>query len=370
MPLVPTPRKTQMIWLVLIACLAVLILLSAVISIDDNVSGVCELSPATMWTLSERRVGSYESKTVNLVSGEILQYRIYQFDRPACLDMDLGGTRDTSGNMIPVHVGQTVLTMKSSDLELEMAERTTALAEARSLLLTLQGGAKPEEIRHTTLGLERSRAELEAFSPQYERQQQLFADGIISDRMWEETSTQYRLLQMDISLGEASLDVISSDARPEDIAAAEASIEALENELIMVENMLSAQEIHSPISGYMHVNPDSGLVLSVADIDTLIVKMLIPQHVAFKIKRNQELRVAIPGAHSGLVDGHVLRIDPNTLVTATGAFVVVYGLIDNSSGLLTYGMQGRSRIYCGESTILTRIKSNLQQAMNKEFLAL
>jgi len=366
MPLVPKPRKVRAVWLAIGALILLLLLLSAFISIERKVVGVCQLRPARQWTLTERRVGSFESKTIDLGSGEILQYRLYQFDRPAYLDVDLSRLSD-GGRLISVESGQTVLNMKSSALELELAERNTSLQEARALLMTLRSGAKPEELERAGLSLARAEAELDAFRPQFERQRELVAEGIISDSIWEEANTHFRLLQADCDLAEAELEVLSSDAAPERITATENTILALEHELQTVSEMLSAQEIQTPISGQLKVEPDSGLLLSVSNMDSMIVRMLVPQRQAYLVKAKQEFHMAIPGVRDGSLRGEVLRVDWSTLNTRSGSYIAVYGLIENGNGALGEGMQGRSRIHCGRTTLLRRFRENFFTAIRSEF---
>ncbi len=51
----------------------------------------------------------------------------------------------------------------------------------------------------------------------------------------------------------------------------------------------------------------------------------------------------------------------------TGTFITAYGMIDNSLGLLTEGMQGRSRILCGQTTVTKRILGILLETIQREF---
>jgi hypothetical protein len=367
MPLVPNPKKAGIVWFIIIASLVLTAVIGIYIPMDRKVIGVCHLTPSVQWTLSERRVGSYESKASDLCDGRILSYKLYQFDRPTCLDIELGKLKFDELGGIPVQAGQTVVRMRSSELELELAERGTALAEAQSRLSTLRGGAKPEEIERAELALARGTAELDAFQVQFERQKQLFIDGVISSTVWEETRTHQLLLSVDRELAGAELEVLASDAKPEVIAAWEATISSLQTELNMVEEMFSAQDIHTPISGTLHINPAKDFLLSVIDTDTMVVKILVPQHQSYLVQVGQELGISIPGVKANDLTGRVIRLDVAAVNTRAGTFITAYGLVENARGLLTEGMQGRSRISCGETTVTRRIVGILLDTIQREF---
>ncbi len=366
MSMVPAPHRTRIIWLAIFGVVALALLVSAFVQVERTVGGTCLLDPALRWTLKEVRQGSYESKATDISSGQILYYRLYQFDRPAFLDLDLSALSPSTSLGHRVSAGQAVARMKSSSLDLELAERSTALQEAQGRLATMLGGAKPEEIEHARLALERAKAELDAFGPQYERQQQLHGEGVVSDYVWEEVAARRELLELDVSLAEAELRVLSSDAQPQMIEEARMSIAALEQELATVENMLSAQVIETPIPGWLRSGGDGETLLSVSEQDTMIVRILLPQSLVCHAERGQSLKAHFPGVEGGMTTGTVLRIDRRATVSGAGPIIVVYGAIANEAGLLEEGMQGRARLYCGKSTLLDRLWDDILRVLRQE----
>ena len=367
MTLVPAPRRIKSVWTAVILAAGALLLLCAFVPIQQTITGACALSPACAWTLEVVREGTYESKAWDFASGQILHYRLYQFDRPAFLEMDISqlATGVHGGEL--VEAGSTVARMQSSSLSIELAERSTALEEARGRLGSLLSTAKPEEIARAQVALERAQAAREGYRPHFERQQRLHEQGAIDDSVWDENRAQMHLLELDVSLAQAELKMLASDDRPAYITEAEMSIAALEQELRTVESMLSAQEIKTPIAGKLRTGSESDTLLIVSGLETMIAQIMLPQRQAHLPAAGQHFKAYVPGTGSTALAGTIVRVDRRAEMTQAGSFVMVYGTLDNSAGLLEEGMEGRARIYCGKVPILSRVWRDIVRALRQEF---
>lgn len=361
MPLIPEPRRRLILWLAILGSLGLFLLGSAFVPVEGQVKGYCLLEPARRWTLIERRVGSYESRTDDNASGRILGCRLHQFDRPAILDLGLGG-----GDEEQVLSGQIVAELSSSDLDLDFAERATALGEARGRLAELRAGAKPAALSYARLEAERAEAELAATTPQFERQEALYRQGGISSEEWEETAARHQLLRLDLRLAQAELEILESGDAPERIQSAEETLRALERELEMVRAMRAALVIRSPIAGRLRMNPSEGILLSVSAVDSLVISIMLPQGRAHELEPGQAIQALIPGLGDELFTGHLLRVEREVLATQQGPFIRVVGLLPNPEGRLETGMQGRARVSVGRSTLLERIRRGIRAAVFRE----
>jgi len=351
------------IWAAIIGSVALFFLGSAFVPVEGQVKGFCLLEPARRWTLTERRVGSYESRTDDNLSGRILDYRLHQFDRPAVLDLGLGGAGAPSDAVL---AGQVVAQMNSSELDLERAERSTALEEARGRLAALKAGAKPAALTHAQLQARRAAAELEAMKTRYDRQEALFERGGISAEDWESTRAERDLLELDLQLANAELAILESGDSPEQIRAAEESLRALEREHAAVSEMRAALAIRSPIAGVLDMNPSTGVLASVSSVDSLVVSIMLPQQRASELSAGQAIQALIPGLGEELFGGELIRIEQEVLATERGPFIRAVGLIPNHEGQLEIGMQGRARISVGRSTLLKRFHRGLRSVFFQE----
>lgn len=363
MAFVPEPRRVRSLWLGLLGVLGLMILCSAYLPMEGRVSGYCLLEPARAWSLVERQVGSYESRTEDRIAGRILSCRIHQFSREAVLEL---GLRATDLAATRVEAGDIVAELRSSNLDLELAERSTALAEARSRLANLRAGAKPAALKHARLRQERAASELAAQAAHYARSQGLFAEGGISVQEWEEIQAQRELLQLDLSLADTELEVLESGDRPTEIAGAEEALSSLERELQALESVHAGMAIRSPFAGELRMNPETGVLLRVAALDTLVASILLPQRRADELAPGQAVHALIPGLGNEVFHGTLLRVEQDVIPTERGPYIRAVGLLPRAGGRLEAGMQGRARISVGRSTLLTRAKRGLQAALFRE----
>jgi hypothetical protein len=366
MPLVPEPRRVRTIWLGIVGALLIAGGVSSVLHVDQTVGGVCLVHPAKYWTLTELRPGAIESKAVDLLSGQTVEYRLYQFDRDAFLDLNLPRFASEYDSRVPCEVGQVIASVSSSALERELAARSTVLAEARANLTALRAGAKPEELERARVALQQARAARDAFQTRYERNRKLNESGLVSDDIWEEIAATQRLHDLDVGLAEAELAVLTSGARPEDIEAAQALVTGLESELETLRSMFSAQEIRSPVSGWLRLGGPNNALVSVTELDTMVVEILIPQRRADLLAEGHRIRAYVPGLTTGPVSGNVVRIDRRATHSDTGPYVRAYGVVINPGGSLEADVEGRARIYCGRTSALSLLWRDITRVMREE----
>ncbi len=345
---VPEPRRAARLWLIIVLILAVMLLVSAFLPGERVLRGICVLEPTMSWNLTELRPGTFESKAMDLVHDRLIHYRLFEFDRPSLMDLRLPTLE--SGQTVPVEEGQIVVRFSASSLDLQIAERRSLLSSAKARLSVLEAGAKGEEVDYARVAVDRAHADLDAYRNIFERTEQLFADGIASAQEWEEVQGKLRLKELNLDLAEADLRIMSSGAKPEKLEEVRVSIAGYEEELAALEIMLEAQEITCPISGRIMMGSSEGPLLSAGSVDSMLVKVLLPQHKARYPEPGLTFTARIPGA--GNFEGEILRVDRRPLATEVGTFLFAIGQISNSQGHLEAGMQGRAEIHCGRTTML------------------
>ncbi len=194
----------------------------------------------------------------------------------------------------------------------------------------------------------------------------LFEQGGISSEEWESVVAERELLQVDVQLANAELEILESGSSPERIAAAEETLASLESELQAVQSMATALEIRSPIAGRLRMNPGEGVLLSVSAIDSLVISIMLPQRTAHELVPGQAIQALIPGLGEELFSGYLLRVEQEVLATARGPYIRAVGLLPNPASKLETGMQGRARISVGHSTLLDRIQRGLRSVLFQE----
>ncbi len=367
---VPEPRRVLTVWLGIGLLLGAVVVTSAVVDVDRRVSGRCRLRPLAQWTLVELRPGTLESKAIDYTTGQTLHYQLYQFERDAFVELQLPQFESEVDSRIHYDSGRPLAHIEASSLALMMAERRTALERARARLAALEAGAKPEERRRAEVALEQARASLEAYRPRYQRQQGLHAERLVSDDVWEEIEATYRLRELDVELARRELDVITSGARPEEIEAARVLVNNLESELDVQSRMMSAQEVSSPVSGWLRVGGPDQAMVTVTDLDSMVVEIALPQRHSGRPEPGNPVQVWVPGLTRDVIDGCVLRVDRRAALTARGAYVTVCAAIPNPGGILEEGLEGRATIRCGRTSLLTQWMDDLSTLVRRELAGL
>jgi hypothetical protein len=352
---VPEPRRAGRLWLGIVLVLTILLVVSAFLPGERILKGICVIEPTRSWSLTELRPGTFESRAMDLAADRLIHYRLFEFDRPSLMDLQLPAL--DAGQSVPIKKGQVVVRFSASSLDLQIAERRSQLESAKARLAVLEAGAKPSEISWAKVAVEQARADLKAQHTVYRRTEQLFADGIAAEQDWEEVQADYRLKELNLELAQAEMHILESGSKPEELDEVRVSIAGFVEELAALEVMLVAQEIKSPIAGRVVLGGVEGPLISAGSVDSMLVKVLLPQRKARFPKTGHEFTARIPGA--GLFEGVLLRVDRRPMATAAGTFLFAIGQVENKNGVLEEGMQGRAEIHCGSTSLLDLILGDL-----------
>ena len=118
----------------IVAAVLVVAAVVALVPIDHTLSCSCVLDASHRWTFSEMRPGTFVSRSVNNIAGQTEQFRLFQFDRPAFLDIRFASL-DFGEDAAPYCTeGQMLASVSSSALNIEMAERHSDLDRSRAVL--------------------------------------------------------------------------------------------------------------------------------------------------------------------------------------------------------------------------------------------
>ncbi len=363
MKYVPEPHRLRNTLVTVCAVVCLAVVLAMLIKIPESVSGSCLIDPARHWALSEMRPGSYKTVTDDLLAGELRHYRVYQFDRPSFVDFSVAAGRSRQD---VVSAGEILATANSTSLGIELVERQTELADARSQLEILQSGSKSAVLKHAKLSIESAEAKLAAYLVQYKRQENLHQQEILSSEDWESFESRLEILKLDVDIARAKFDQQSTGATPQKIQKSHTNIASLERELDAVQSMIDALDICTPIGGQLTLQDRSGRLLSVSACDTMVAQILIPQGQAQKPVVGQSIQIVVPGYTDEEFRGTVLRIDPRITLTGAGPFITVFGVLENSDGRMVPGMMGRAKILGETTSLWTQFRQEFNTVIRKE----
>ena len=348
--------KTRGVTLVSVGGGILLAALAVYLPVGYTVDATGVLRAGSRWSLRESRPGSFESTAHDYLHDRLLLYRLHRYEGSAVLDVVAAGR-------VRVETGDLVALFKIPALRLHLAERVTALAEARERLAVLRAGAKPERVEQARVSVRLAKAELEADRLTLMRQTDLYRQGLLAQEEWEAAKATHRVRELAVERSRAELSVATSGAGPEEIAASEEVVHRAESEVVALESALAGCEIRSPIDGWFRLGGSDGDILGVSAVDTMAVEMLIDQRLAARPSVGQRFTARLPGIRGPPRGGVIVRVDRRAVHDPQGSFVRVWGRLANPDDKLEEGMYGRFRLECGTVSLLERIRREARRLL-------
>ncbi|MGI9628198.1 MAG: HlyD family efflux transporter periplasmic adaptor subunit [Longimicrobiales bacterium] len=223
----------------------------------------------------------------------------------------------------------------------EAALRLTALAGdvelARAELSMSQAGEKDELIEVARQETIRAQASLEFAQRAAERQSALYQRGIIAERELEEAESELRVATAERAAAQALLDAARSGARDEQVALAQARLDALEREATTLRARLQMSDLVAPISGlvYSVMSPDT--LLMVADTSSYTVVLPVQWSDRERVKPGQDvvLRITEWGEQPR---GRILELRESSARASGQAYLVATAEVYEGKEALTPGL--------------------------------
>ena len=214
-----------------------------------------------------------------------------------------------SGPLIEVNVstgddvkkGQVLMRIDPRDYKKRIACARNKLAAAKAKLKAMKAGARPEDIEILRKELEAAKAKFEEMVYDYKRIGGLYKSRVVSKAQLDRSKSQYVSAQANIAVLRQRLKMAVEGARKEDIAAAEAECQQLENSLAIATDQLDDTALRAPFNGtitkqYIE-NHEMALqgtsVLSMNDISTINISIDLPEEVMHNLKKIRNLECQV-----------------------------------------------------------------------------
>lgn len=148
-----------------------------------------------------------------------------------------------------VIAGQLLATLHSERLQASRNRAAAQVEAQRQLLAALQAGSRPEEIAQAQAQLAAAEADLHAAELTFKRTQSLATRKLAAEETADEARARRDASRAKVDQARASLALIKAGPRMEDIAAAAATLHALEAELQLATQQLQDAELKAPAAG-------------------------------------------------------------------------------------------------------------------------
>ena len=263
-------------------------------------------------------------------------HRHVQFDRGELVELELAPDLTTGAMVAP---GQELATIESPALVRELNELQGERDALTAELALLQAGGRDEEVTEARRRLELAQALREGEQPELERMRALHREKIVSDADLELLELQDESRRLQIELARAQLSVVSGPARPEALEALEAQVAVLDAGLEELEAILQAYVIRSPISGILEMGGSTN-ILRVYDLDTVYLRIPIPQEARHRIERGGSVQFRTSACLGEHFEGTIVDLGENAINLNGRQIFWGSARVENPEHLLRPGITG------------------------------
>ncbi len=148
-----------------------------------------------------------------------------------------------------VHKGQTLARLDTSRLQPLVAQAEAQVAAQRQVVLRLHNGSRPEEIDEARASVASAKADADNARRQSQRLKELSEKsqgGAVSQQDVDNARTALDMAEAKLALNQEGLKLAVAGPRKEDIAEAEARLQANKAQLALLRQQLADADLHAP----------------------------------------------------------------------------------------------------------------------------
>lgn len=210
-----------------------------------------------------------------------------------------------------------------SDLEAAaVKEATQNLARAQDQLADLKKGKRPSEIKEIEALLARAKSDLKLKKLEYDRRSKLYKERAVPEAELDRARTNYQRAKAQVEKYNAQLKTARLGGRPDEVAAAQAQVDALEAKLAQAQWNLSQKSQAAPMAGLVFDTfytqgewvPPARPVAALLAPENVKARFFVPELVAGGLKLGQKAAVSCDGCPASLT-AHISYISPQVEYT-------------------------------------------------------
>lgn len=261
-----------------------------------------------------------------------------------------------------VQKGQVLARLDTQELKLQLQRLNAEIAAQQSTVDKLHNGTRPEEIRQAEGNLRQAQAAAEHAAGVYQRKRDIYTSiAGISQQELDNAYHDMEAKQATMSVAEAALQEAKAGPRQEDIAGAEAGLQALRNEQLRYIYLLSQYELQAPDDGVIRsrlleagdMASPSRPVFKLSLPGKKWVRAYVPETELGRVYEGQQARVyidSLPGKAIGGQVGYIsgtAEFTPKHVQTEELRTSLVYEVrvyVDDADNVLRLGMPATVRI--------------------------
>jgi len=319
--------KKSILWAMMIALLFTSLLSGCSNNKNDN-TNVDETV-----NVQDKKINYFMSGKVQADESAVITSKINA--RVLSLNVDIGST---------VNKGDNIIILDSKDLEAQVGQAQAGVDVAQANLNKIKRGSRPEQIEEAKAVLESAKANYENAKANNARNKDVFDVGGISKSQLDQSETTLLATEATCKSSQAALDMLNNGETTESIAISEAQVKSAEAALNTAKVQLQNGAILSPISGVVSAkNINNGELatvgaplLSIVNLDTIIINSYIPSTLINKISVNQKVIIKVSDIADKEFNGEITVID--SVIDSKNKNILVKVKFTDKDPLLKPGM--------------------------------
>lgn len=292
------------------------------------------------------RQANYKVNTVGTI--EVHQYDITPRSSGyiSGLNVDLGSR---------ITAGQTLFTLSQPTTNTALDAAKASLAQGAATLADLQAGAREDQIKAYKALVDSATVSRDQALKEYNRYAALYSEDAVSAQVRDQKQQAYDLAEQNLAKATADYQELLQGTRSQQIAAAQAQVEALNANVASAQSNVDDLIMKSPVNGLVLTkNYNQGEyvksgapVLTIADMQDAWVHIYVSTEQLALIKVGDKAQIKVDGLPDQVFEGYIERISPEAeytprqSITKTERHNLVYKVrvkVNNGQEILKPGM--------------------------------
>lgn len=313
-------KKNNILYLIIFLILIVVLLLPVKYPTSINLKG--KLLPYKTWVLSKGLDGRLLTSLTDNLTGIDTDFSVSEFVRGDAVQFKLNSSLISKKK---ISLGDTIGYIISNEIDQNIEKLKGDLKTAKASLKVITSSEKESVIEEEKRRLDFAEKELDEQTKIFNRKLLLFERDLISRQEFEADEAAFELAKININIAKERLRTVQSGAKKEEIIFAEAQINALENEILVLQKRYESNNIISPISGIVNQIYSTDSLLVINDTSQFVVIVPVKWSESKSLLINQKALISHADVNE-TINGLVVSIG-NSVNTANNIQYVLVTIL-------------------------------------------
>ncbi|MDP2300878.1 MAG: hypothetical protein Q8N03_00445 [Ignavibacteria bacterium] len=336
-------NESKVVFGILLFCVLCFLLLISGIKVPHSLNIFGEVYPLKKWQIVKGTDGQLTSSLIDYEFGFSNVFGVTQFQRGESMVFSF---TESMKQKHEISAGDSIGMIRSSDVEENIVRLKGELNVAIAELEANKTGEKLPLITEAKNRLEFAVAKLGQKKNTFQRNEQLYKKGFLTEESYETDLWEIKQLEIEITIYQSQLDAITSGLKPETLKLLESKISALTSELESLINRSKSFIVLSPISGILNPSFSPDTILSIVEIEKVVFNIPLKTNYRNAINEGDSISIKLDNFDSTF-KAKILSISKEVKIVNSEQVIIATILINNVKRQLLPGMIAQGTIKFG-----------------------